>query len=74
MPKCRISPPERATGNAARDAEMLCEWGTALVRELTFLFESLTDEFEAKSEDERERSGTIDDTDTDADTETDTEQ
>lgn len=60
MPKCSIAPPNAVSGDVQRDLQNLNEWGTALSRELSFLFGSLESEFEPKAK--KERRVTNDDT------------
>ena len=66
MPKCSISPPMALSGDSRRDLQNLQEWGTALTRELAFLFDSLDSEFEPKSKRERR---IISDNDSESETE-----
>lgn len=53
MPKCSIAPPSPLSGDTRRDLQALHEWGTALTRDISFLFDSLESEFEPMAKNER---------------------
>ena len=53
MPRCSIAPPSALSGDVRGDLQSIHEWGTALTRELRFLFGSLESEFEQKTKQER---------------------
>ena len=53
MPRCSIAPPSALSGDVRGDLQSIHEWGTALARELKFLFGSLESEFESKTKQER---------------------
>ena len=55
MPKHELPPPSVLTGDMRGDLQNIHEWATALVRELSFMFGSLENEFEPKKENERRR-------------------
>ena len=53
MPKHELPPPSVLTGDMRGDLQNIHEWATALVRELSFMFGSLENEFEPNKENER---------------------